>query len=158
MTIREWALGGIAAASLTTCTACEAIPSLSQPQTVTAVHEVCLTERTAEQSAFCLIGTYAATVDELAASRERGELSPEAVKVLDVAINQTGERVAVATELWGAVAGYRAQIEAIRGGVSDGDLLAVSAQLREAVSQAQADWATLRPKLLAVINFDKTEG
>lgn len=149
---------------------CATAPFLPGAKTVDAVSEVCLADRHPEETAFCFIGTYAAVVDALAAEREAGTLDPKIEAAADVAINATAERVAVASELWGAVAGWRAEVETLKPlaekcieTVSDRTkltdclgavgYLTATGELKRYTEQAKKDWATLKPKVEAVIGF-----
>lgn len=154
-------VGGCATATLT-------------PKTVTAVQEVCIAERTTEETAFCLIGAYAIAVDELAAAREQGKLAPQVVSAVDPLIRETGERVAVAADAWGAVKGWRVEIEALQplaeaciaafkdeasiaqciAGIG---MKAATGEFNRLTRQAETDWATLRPKVEAVIRLNQKE-
>jgi hypothetical protein len=152
-------------------TGCAILPEvIPGAKTVDAVKEVCLEDRHPEETAFCFIGTYAAAVDALAAEREAGTLDPKVVAVADVAINATAERVAVASELWGAVAGWRSEVDALEPlaktcieTVSDRTklneclgaigYLTATGELKRYTEQAKKDWATLKPKVEAVIGL-----
>ncbi len=157
--------------ALGNATGCSILPKvIPGAQTVDAVQDVCLADRHPEEVAFCFIGTYAAVVDALAAEREAGTLDPKVEAAADVAIKATAERVAVASELWGAVAGWRTEVETLEPlakacieTVSDrtklNDCLAAvgyltaTGELKRVTEQAKTDWATLKPKVEAVIGL-----
>lgn len=156
--------------ALGNATGCAGAPFLPGAKTVDAVSEVCLADRHPEETAFCFIGTYAAVVDALATEREAGTLDPRIEAAADVAINATAERVAVASELWGAVAGWRAEVETLKPlaekcieTVSDRTkltdclgavgYLTATGELKRYTEQAKKDWATLKPKVEAVIGL-----
>lgn len=156
--------------ALGNATGCAGAPFIPGAKTVDAVSEVCLTDRHPEETAFCFIGTYAAVVDALAAEREAGTLDPKIEAAADVAINATAERVAVASELWGAVAGWRAEVDTLEPlakkcieTVSDRTkltdcltavgYLTATGELKRYTEQAKKDWATLKPKVEAVIGL-----
>ena len=150
LSMKGWAVVAIALVSLVSCAACANLPT---PKTVTAVDEVCLTETTREEAALCLIQAYAITVDELADARLRGDLSDTAIAVLDVAITQTGERVAVAAETWAAVITLTEHYERIKGVASEGDLIALSIEIQKATAKAITEWNYLEPQVLNVITL-----
>lgn len=174
--IRNHAVKGLTAAFMIgNATGCAILPEvLPGAKTAAAVKEVCLEDRHPEETAFCLIGTYAAAVDALAAEREAGTLDPKVVAVADVAINASAERVAVATELWGAVAGWRTEVDTLKplaetciktvtdqsklteclGAVG---YLTATGELKRVTEQAKTDWATLKPKVEAVIGLKPSE-
>ncbi|MBI1401466.1 hypothetical protein [Hyphomonas sp.] len=175
--IRNHAAKAFAAAfALGNVSGCALLPGVMPgAKTVDAVSEVCLADRHPEETAFCFIGTYAAVVDALATEREAGTLDPKIEAAADVAINATAERVAVASELWGAVAGYRTEVEALEPlaktcieTVSDQSKLSeclaavgyltATGELKRLTEQAKADWSTLKPKVEAVIGLDPSAG
>jgi hypothetical protein len=157
--------------ALGNATGCSILPNvIPGAQTVDAVQEVCLPERHPEELAFCFIGTYAAVVDALAAEREAGTLDPKVEAAADVAITATAERVAVAADLWGAVAGWRTEAETLKPlaekcieTVSDRSklneclgavgYLTATGELKRVTELAKKDWATLKPKVEAVIGI-----
>lgn len=169
--IRSHALKALAAVfMLGNASGCATAPFLPGAKTVDAVSEVCLADRHPEETAFCFIGTYAAVVDALATEREAGTLDPKIEAAADVAINATAERVAVASELWGAVAGWRAEVDNLKPlaekcieTVSDRTkltdclgavgYLTATGELKRYTEQAKKDWATLKPKVEAVIGL-----
>ncbi|MBK8199245.1 MAG: hypothetical protein IPK75_12850 [Acidobacteria bacterium] len=170
--IRNHAAKWLAAAfALGNATGCALLPEVVPgAKTVNAVQEVCLADRHPEETAFCFIGTYAAAVDALATEREAGTLDPKIEAAADVAINATSERVAVASELWGAVAGWRSEvdtleplaktcIETVTDRAKLNDCLAAvgyltaTGELKRVTEQAKTDWATLKPKVEAVIGL-----
>lgn len=170
--IRNHAVKWLAAAfALGNASGCAILPEvLPGAKTVEAVQEVCIQDRHPEETAFCFIGAYAAAIDALAAEREAGTLDPKIVAAADVAINASAERVAVAADLWGAVTGWRAEVDTLKpladkcietvtdqsklteclGAVG---YLTATGELKRVTAQAQTDWATLKPKVEAVIGL-----
>lgn len=143
-------------------------------KTTAAVQEICLEDRHPEETAFCFIGAYAAAVDALAAEREAGTLDPKVVQYADVAINTTAEPVALAAESWGTVAKWRMEVDTLRPlaekcieTVSDQSKLSdclgavgyltATGELSRLAAEAQSDWATLKPKVEAVIGLNKVD-
>jgi hypothetical protein len=158
----------VAAFAIGNASGCATAPYLPGSQSAAAVKEVCLTERTAEESALCLIGTYNAAVDALADERAAGTLDPQVVAVLDRTINAVSPRLAASQELWGKVAFYREEVEELKPlaeacvkAFSDPDKIAscmasvgyaaATGQLSEVARAAKEDFATVKPLILEVI-------
>lgn len=169
--IRKHAAALIAVAfGLGNASGCAISDNLPGTRTIAAVQEVCLEDRHPEETAFCFIGTYAAVVDAIAAEREAGTLDPKVVQYADIAINASAERVAVASDLWGAVAGWRAEVDTLKPladkcieTISDQSKLSeclgavgyltATGELSRVTAQAKTDWATLKPQVEAVIGL-----
>lgn len=151
--------------NVTGCTTSTIIPGT---QTAGAVKEVCLTERTVEESALCLIGTYNAAVDALADEREAGTLDPNVEAVLDRTINAVSPRLAASQELWAKVAFWREEVDTLRplaekcievfsdqdkiaGCMASVGYAAATGQLNTISTQAKTDFAEIKPLILEVI-------
>lgn len=138
-----------AALSLGTCGGC-AGTQLLQSQQPTA--ELFAAAETVDQKAWVTIGVYYDTLETSTEMCAKATTPIETCAALEIAFDQTAERVAVSAEAFASVIAYRE----IYGEIENAETLGEKAALaNETLKQALRDWATLKPKVENAIKLGR---
>lgn len=140
---------GLALATLGTCTACSGIPQFTETQKPVA--ELYEAAETVDQKAWATIGIYYDTVETAKVECAKPAAPIETCAALEVAFDETAERVATASDLWASVIAYRE----IYGDFTSADAAGKAASAKAALDQALQDWVSLRPKVENAIRLGK---
>lgn len=139
----------IAALSLGTCGGC-AGTQLLESQKPTA--ELFAAAETIDQKAWVTIGLYYDTIDTAAEVCAEPTTPITACAALEVAIDQTAERVATAADAFASVIAYREIYGNIEGAESFPEK---ASEAKAILDQALKDWATLKPKVENAIRLGR---
>lgn len=142
-------IGLAAALSLGTCTGCAGTQLIASQQPTT---ELFAAAETVDQKAWATIGLYYDTLETATEMCAKPTTPMETCAALEVAFDQTAERVATASDAFASVIAYRT----IYGNIEDAEGFPDKAvEAKALLDQALVDWATLRPKVENAIKLGR---